>query len=196
MAATALEVVPREEIKLELRILARDTDHDTILESQISAACSFVSRQVETPLVDVTETIYVPRPATHEPLTFRALAVKQVEEVGYWTSTGTLRSDPDGEVDVATLGRHVVHDRINVLYPPSDGWPEVLEGSLLMLTVIRGLDLLRAKANDPNMTEVKPEYMALKQAVILCVRQFYEGYREIRPTEAFYALIAPWRRYD
>ena len=36
---------------------------------------------------------------------------------------------------------------------------------------------------------------ALKQAVILCVRQFYEGYREIRPTEAFYALVAPWRRY-
>ena len=36
---------------------------------------------------------------------------------------------------------------------------------------------------------------ALKQAVILCVRQFYDGHAEIRPTAAFYALIAPWRRY-
>ena len=36
---------------------------------------------------------------------------------------------------------------------------------------------------------------ALKQAVILCVREFYNGYAEIRPTAAFYALIAPWRRY-
>ena len=35
----------------------------------------------------------------------------------------------------------------------------------------------------------------LKQAVILCVRQFYDGHAEIRPTAAFYALIAPWRRY-
>ena len=40
--------------------------------------------------------------------------------------------------------------------------------------------------------EVPP---ALRQAVILCVRQFYDGYAEIRPTAAFYALIAPWRRY-
>ena len=36
---------------------------------------------------------------------------------------------------------------------------------------------------------------ALTQAVILCVREFYNGYAEIRPTAAFYALIAPWRRY-
>ena len=36
---------------------------------------------------------------------------------------------------------------------------------------------------------------ALKQAVILLVRQFYDGYREIRPTEAFYALIAPYRQF-
>ena len=36
---------------------------------------------------------------------------------------------------------------------------------------------------------------ALRQAIILCVRQFYDGHPEIRPTAAFYALIAPWRRY-
>ena len=34
---------------------------------------------------------------------------------------------------------------------------------------------------------------ALRSAVVLCVRQLYDGYREIRPTEAFYALIDPWR---
>ncbi len=43
---------------------------------------------------------------------------------------------------------------------------------------------------------IDPENKALGQAVILLVRQFYDGYREIRPTEAFYALIQPWRRYD
>lgn len=40
-----------------------------------------------------------------------------------------------------------------------------------------------------------PARPALQAAVILVVRQLYDGYREIRPTEAFYALIAPWRRY-
>ena len=43
--------------------------------------------------------------------------------------------------------------------------------------------------------EVDDVPKALKQAVVLCVRQFYDGYAEIRPTAAFYALIAPWRRY-
>ena len=36
---------------------------------------------------------------------------------------------------------------------------------------------------------------ALRSAVVLCVRQFYDGYREIRPTEAFYALMRPYRSY-
>ena len=45
---------------------------------------------------------------------------------------------------------------------------------------------------DDEADEVPP---ALRQAVILCVRQFYDGATEIRPTAAFYALIAPWRRY-
>ena len=45
---------------------------------------------------------------------------------------------------------------------------------------------------DDEADEVPP---ALRQAVILCVRQFYDGHPEIRPTAAFYALIAPWRRY-
>ena len=36
---------------------------------------------------------------------------------------------------------------------------------------------------------------ALRSAVVLCVRQLYDGYREIRPTEAFWAMIEPWRDY-
>ena len=34
---------------------------------------------------------------------------------------------------------------------------------------------------------------ALRSAAILLVRQLYNGYREIRPTEAFFALIDPFR---
>ena len=34
---------------------------------------------------------------------------------------------------------------------------------------------------------------ALRSAAVLLVRQLYNGYREIRPTEAFFALIDPFR---
>ena len=36
---------------------------------------------------------------------------------------------------------------------------------------------------------------ALKAAGVLLVRQLYDGYREIRPTEAFFAIIAPFKSY-
>ena len=35
----------------------------------------------------------------------------------------------------------------------------------------------------------------LQPAIVSAVRQNYDGYREIRPTEAFYALMAPFRSY-
>ena len=183
MAATALEVVSAEEIKRELRLEVSDSDQDELLESQIAAAVSLVARQISTPLVDVTETIHVPRPPADQPLCFRALAVKAVLQIHYWTPAGALRDPADGMIDKAELGRRVSRDRSNTLYPPPAGWPEILDGSLLALKVKRGLEL-------------SAQTKALKQAVILCVRQFYDGYREIRPTEAFYALIAPFRRYD
>ena len=100
MAATAAEIVSLDAIKRELRFDASDDGaQDDLLEAQIKAAVSFVSREISRPLLD----------------------------------------EGDDEAD-----------------------------------------------------EVPP---ALRQAVILCVRQFYDGYAEIRPTAAFYALIAPWRRY-
>ena len=55
----------------------------------------------------------------------------------------------------------------------------MLPNSLIELIVVRGM-------NAPA---------ALEAAVVLCVRQLYDGYRDIRPTEAFYALIEPFRSY-
>ena len=184
MADTATEVVTLDEIKAELRIDAAVSDHDALLTGHIEAAVSFVARHVDAPLVDVAETIYAPRPSGASlPVSFRVLAVKSVESVKYWTPASALRDDPDGAVAKGDLGRLVSEGRHNLLYPPADGWPEALQGSLLAVQVKRGL-------------AIDATTKALKQAVVLCVRQFYDGYREIRPTEAFYALIAPWRRYD
>ncbi len=182
MATEAIEVVSLEEMKAELPAASH---REEALKVQIASAVSFVSRLIEAPLVDITETIHIPRPAdAHWPLAFRALAVKSVDKVEYWTPSGNLREDPDGTaIENAQLGRLVSRNRDNTLYPPGEGWPDILPDSPLVLTVTRGL-------------EFGDEHKALKQAVILLVRQFYDGFNEMRPTSAVFALIAPWRRYD
>ena len=78
-----------------------------------------------------------------------------------------------------TLGRLEQGKGGFVIYPPIAGWPEVLADSLIELLVVRGM-------NAPP---------ALLAAVVLCVRQLYNGHRDIRPTEAFWALIDPFRTY-
>ena len=80
--------------------------------------------------------------------------------VKYWTAAGSLRAEPNGSIAVGTLGRMVEYFGY-VIYPPAAGWPLVLDNSLIEIGVTRGQDT--------------PE--ALRAAVILCVRQFYDGYR-------------------
>ena len=44
-------------------------------------------------------------------------------------------------------------------------------------------------------TRLAPYDRAAQRAAFLRVRQPYDGRREIRPTETFYALLCPRRRY-
>ena len=69
------------------------------------------------------------------------------------------------------------------VWPPAAGWPSVLAGSCWRVTYTSGIDF-GGVVDD------------LRAAVVLGVRQLYDGAAEIRPTAAFYALVAPWRRYD
>ncbi|WP_425154701.1 hypothetical protein [Candidatus Palauibacter sp.] len=174
-------VVTVEEVKRELR--TEDySGHDDTVEAQIAAAAAFVGGEIGVPLADAHSTVRA-RPETgNRPIVFDARGLKRVDRVRYWTPAAELRDDPDGAIEAAEFGRTVRAGRLgrgHGLYPPAAGWPDVLPGSLLDVEVVRGVD-----AGD---------LPALKQAVIMCVRQLYGGHREIRPTEAFYALIAPWQ---
>ena len=80
------------------------------------------------------------------------------------------------------MGRHGKAGDAYVVYPPSTGWPEVLSNSKIEFVLQQGVDMTAASR-------------AIAQAVILLVRQLYDGYREIRKTEAFYALLMDWRYY-
>ena len=194
MAATALDIVSLNAIKTELRIgrltdttRAAFTAHDDILTSQIQAAVSFVAEQIDIPLVDTTEVLCPMTPAdSDDPLLLSRRGIKSVPQVRYWEESGALRDDPAGVIVAGNLGRLETPgyrtDRHRRLWPPEDGWPSKLEGTRFQVDTVIGLD-------------IDDKTMALRHAVILCVRQLYDGYREIKPTDAFYALIQPWRFY-
>ena len=179
MATNALDIVSLATMKSELRIPAAESEHDTLLTGQIAGAVSFVSRHLRAPLVDRAEVFRCSRPGdSAAPIVLPTYGVRSVGSVRYWTTGAPLREAPDGSIDVDTLGRLVARRGFEI-YPPADGWPLVLGGSLIEIMLTRGM-------NTPP---------ALRSAVVLCVRQFYDGYREIRPTEAFWALMRPFRSY-
>ena len=177
MAANALDIVSLAMMKSELRIPAAEVSHDTLLTSQIQNAVSFVSRPLRVPLLDRAEGFRCSRPSySATPIILPTDGVRSVGSIKYWLPDGSLREAPGGTIALDTLGRLVDYCGF-VIYPPADGWPAVLDGSLIEIVVTRGMD-------------TPP---ALRSAVVLCVRQLYDGYREIRPTEAFYALMSPYR---
>ena len=181
MAATALEVVSLERLKHELRLDVSFLDHDSMLTAQIATAVSFVEKAIAEPLVDVSETVRCKRVWPELPVRLNSSSVKSVARVRYWSTAVELRDDPDETIATGDLGRveNSYDNRRTSVWPPVDGWPEGLAGSFLLFDVVRGVE------NPPP---------ALIQACVLCCRQLYDGYTAIRPTESFYALIAPWRR--
>ena len=177
MATNALDIVSLATMKSELRIELVETSHDTLLTGLIANAVSFVSRPLRVPLLDRAEGFRCSRPSdSATPIVLPTDGVRSVGSIRYWTATGSLRESPNGTIAVGTLGRLVARFGFDI-YPPADGWPVVLDNSLIEIVVTRGMDTPAA----------------LRSAVVLCVRQLYDGYREIRPTEAFDAMIAPWR---
>ena len=181
MATDALAVVSLATMKSELRIGLSETDHDILLTDLIANAVSFVSAPLRAPLLDRAEGFRCWPPAdSATPIVLPTDSVRSVGSVRYWTVNSALREAPDGKIDVGTLGRLIAHRRLPrgfEIYPPADGWPVVLDNSPIEIVVTRGM-------NTPP---------ALRSAVVLCVRQLYDGYRQIRPKEAFWAMIEPWR---
>ena len=180
MADSADRILTVAEARAELRLA--DEAQDDLLERNIRQAIAWVSREISTPLLDESRVCYAVRPAPREPLVIdEVVAFRQVDAIDYWSPDGALREDPDGAV--TGWGRVESGRRRVRVWPPADGWPEVLGGSCLRVTVTCGVDF-DAQVDD------------LRAAVVLAVRQLYDGAAEIRPTAAIYALVSPWKRYD
>ena len=178
MPSTALEVLSLADAKAQLRVTV--PDHDALITGHIEAAVAFVAKKTHVPLLDETYTADVKRPVSDRPMVFgwQVFDITGVISVAYWEPTQALREAPTGSIDVADLGRldhwrHYKGDRWH-LWPPAAGWPKVLSESLINLELKR------------SVTEVPP---ALRTAVLLAVRQLYEGFYEIRMTNAMFTFM-------
>ena len=190
MATSALGVVSFDLIKHELRLPLADTSQDSLLEFQIDAAISWMENELSVPILDKYGALGAVRPrrsieflsGEDLPLCFLTQSIRSISRVRYWScETGELRENADETIAIADLGRSGYGaDGIYRIWPPGDGWPEILSGSLMLADVVIGID---------------PTPPGLRQAVILAVRQLYEGHDEIRPDHAMYALMNPFRRY-
>ena len=187
MATTALEVLPRDTCKAKLRIPDSDTSQDALLDGHIGTAVAWLSQEIDLPLLDQTGRLYALPGAPTRPLPLAARAIRRIEAIRYWPAGGAgLRSAPAGEIDRSTLGRTYVPaapGRVPPgagVYPPAPGWPAVEPGTQFEIEVTRGFEL----TDDDEH---------LRDAVALVVRLLHDGFSEIRPTQAFWALVAPYR---
>lgn len=184
MAATALDILPLDLMRQELRIPDGVVSQDAMLARQIESAVSYIQHSLRAPLVDVTDVYRLtPVTGTTAPLIFAAPALKAVENLAFWTPAGSKIAAPNGRIDGAALGRLALgrYDwQTHGLSPTTSGWPETLPDTVFMLTVTRGLD-------------ISPETAALRSAVVLLVRQLYDGYRQIRSNEAFLRILKPFK---
>jgi len=194
MVAEAVDIVSLDQVKTELR-LGGDTTasrttfsaHDDLLTQHIQAAVSFVEGETGLVLLNRQEIQLFRGPAgsLEWPLVLEDVRdIVSVDRIRYWTPSASLSGGPDGNIPSDSL-RLVTRQAgwmfHPVVYPPADGWPAVRKGSKFEVQFTTG----RAIADIPP---------AVISGIVLCIRQLYDGYREIRPTEAFYSLIRPWRQ--
>lgn len=183
MADTALEVYSVERAKRNLRIPDSLTEHDGLIGDLIAASVSFIEEETGRPLIDRSNTYQLAVPQADRPLFAPLMDVLNVSRLRYWSTDGALRSDPDGSISGSNLGRIASTFRGLMVYPPADGWPEVLSGSRVHLTVTQGLNLPDWPDTPGSVQDeaaVHP-FHALREAVLPVVRQLYDGGATILP---------------
>ena len=163
------EIITPEEQKQEMRIPAAITDHDGRVERAFAQAVDIATKTTGIPILDRSERLWVSRPSDHyAALVMPIPYIREVERFQYWTVDGELRSEPDGTIVLAMLGRTQMERPADkaYLWPPVDGWPAVLGETCFIITVKEGIEIL-------------PE--GVKTGIILLAREIFDGHREINP---------------
>lgn len=178
MATQATDVLSLDDAKGQLYIPPDDDSRDAKVRQALRSAVSTVQRLTDKPLLDVTLTALVDRPADrHAPVFLPHTFIHEITAVAYWETDQALREAPTGSVTVGDLGRRHQEDGGAWLYPPAAGWPAVLRNSRLSLTLLRRYDPI------PETDE------EVRHGVILFLRHYFEQPERMESDFAVYSLM-------
>ena len=179
----ATDIVTVARMKTELRISATDIEHDSLIAAQLRGAASWCSAHLGQPVVEATDSFHVAPPASaDDPLVVPVWDGADLVNIAYWSTSGALRLEADGELLPADLGRTSELLRRTAIWPPANGWPAVLPRSTFAVTVRRGLDLEAHR------------WRGIEQAIILMTRRLYNATPYTKTDAAVFALLRPYRR--
>ena len=186
MAANAADWLSLDEMKVQLG-LEHEDHHDTAITGHIEGAVEWLSGPLLAPLIDrETRIDFTPRTAydratLYVPWFVADYAEQRVEYL-----------DPSGDpTHVAIAGRIRLPSRrlpTTVILPaPATGWPDVYPDA-------RGNPYLyRCKVGVPN---THPKKDKIKQALIVAVRDLYNGSRELKAGHILAGFLLPLKEVE
>lgn len=180
VADSYLDILPLASMKAELR-LQDASEMDTAIEGQINAAGSYVAARIAQPLISESgEWRMRGFPQEGAPLDIPVSHIYRVTGVSYWSISGSWRVAADGEIAALNLGRFETYTAGSHLgtrlYGPATGWPQTLD------TGDAGSDAHPVRIGYLRGLDPVPE--AIRQAMILTTRDYFEGHRAI-PASGF-----------
>ena len=175
MAATATDVVTLDEVKSYLG-LSSATEHDVMLERQIQAACEFVSEHLGRYVLDVPIEESISITSLKDPVLTKQIDIKAGSvSLLTWTNPANVTIEPD--LEITDLGRITERALGTYIYPKSE-WKKTGQYFIRMTVGLK-------EDKIPS---------AIKESIVLVVRQLYDGYKTITDKDAIFILLAPFRR--
>lgn len=181
---TADTFLPVARLREEMRIPEGVTQADSILQSHRASAIAWIEAHTRQPILDRYEAVFRAQvPSGQQRLeAVRRPHIRSLQAIRYW-ETGGESEAPDGALTGSALPRSVPlpDDTGLTIFAPPAGWPQMVAAAGIWIVVESG------------MAEAHRFAEAVRAAGIAFVRHRWNGLREVRPTDAMVALLAPVR---
>lgn len=185
MVAAVTDIVSIADMKLELRIPLWEVGaHDAMIARQITAAVSWIATETGLPLLDEGHTFDAWFPAdAHDPLPLGTGHLRRLVSVAYWLAANPARGQPGGTIAVRTLLRiERGAGSIFWCWPPVTGWPSGRRPDTpARVALVVGLAVVPA---------------ALRQAIILTTREYYDGRHILKRNHPVFSIINAFRMHS
>ena len=182
MAASALEIIPLDEMKAELGLPVSISSRDATIRRNIEAGVSSIATMTALPLIREQDVwLAAEFPPHNDSLDLPYEHVTGIQAIAYWRASDNLRHVPTGAIDVTALGAlrsyQAQGHNGTLVSAPDAGWPEThAERKTAIVTMQREV-------------AVPP---ALRQCAVLAARDFFEGQRNRPANDAIEILARPW----